>query len=77
MGKTIWVTERNICLIAAEACRSVSTVKRVLRGQGTDLTIAAVIEAAKRLGLELPAFHARQDGAPIGIDASAVRARAI
>jgi len=49
------VTPQNVLRIAAEACRDVRTVERVLRGQGTtDLSRAAVRDAARRLAIEIP-----------------------
>ena len=51
--------------MAAEACRSVTTVTEVLRGRGGAQSRAAVAQAAKRLGIELPTPRAaKPDASP-------------
>jgi hypothetical protein len=73
---TIWLTEQTIFRLAAESCRSVATVKTVLRGGGNAQSREAVAQAARRLNVELPAPRAVQPGAPLGVDAHAVRSQA-
>jgi hypothetical protein len=44
----------TIIRLAAESCRDPRTVEAVLRGKATDHSRAAVIDAARRLGIDLP-----------------------
>jgi hypothetical protein len=49
------VRQVDVMRIAVEAHRDQRTVQRVLAGKCSDLTRSAVIDAAKKLDIELPA----------------------
>lgn len=53
MGAPVRVRTVDILRLAAEAHHDPRTVRRVLEGKGSDMTRSSVVDAAKRLGLEL------------------------
>lgn len=54
MSNAVRLRQVDIWRLAAEANRDPGTVKRVLEGKGRNLSRSAVIEAARRLNIELP-----------------------
>jgi hypothetical protein len=76
MTVSLRLSTRWIYLLAAESCRSENTVRAVLRGEGNSQSREAVLQAAKRLGLELPTPRVTAPGAPLGIEAHSVRSQA-
>jgi hypothetical protein len=63
MPNPIRITRPELYKIAGEACRDTKTVEKVLAGGGNDQSRASVIEAAKRLGIDI-GITVRTDEAP-------------